>query len=181
VGIEYPGGVIMGVDSLAGDSDSHVTVRADEKVFRVEDLVIGFAGSWRAGQLLRYSFDPPERPERSSDMMEFLCTQFVDAVRHCLNAGGFAATRDGVEGMEDTSFLVAVGEKIYTVDSDYQVGRAACGYAAIGSGMPWAEGALHATRKSKNHRARVILALEAASEHCAWVGAPFIVLGTKAT
>jgi ATP-dependent protease HslVU (ClpYQ) peptidase subunit len=179
VGIEHAGGVVMGADSLAGSGDSYTTIRADEKLFRVDDLIIGFAGSWRAGQLLRYSFDPPERPENPDDIMRYLCSDFVDSVRACLSAGGMSATRESVEGMDDTSFLVAVEGKLYVVDSDFQVARSISGYAAIGSGMPWAEGALHATQKSKNHRARVILALEAAAESCAWVRPPFNILSTK--
>lgn len=177
VGVEHPGGVVMGADSIGIDEDFRATVRSDEKLFRSGDFLIGFAGSFRAGQLLRYSFVPPVRPLHSFDVMRYMCVDFVDGMRECLSAGGVASMRDGVE--EGGNFLVALGAQLFNIDPDYQVGRAACGYAAIGIGEPYAEGALYATRKSKQHKARVLTALEAASEHCAVVRGPFVVLGTK--
>src|ERR1035437_9404131 len=54
--------------------------------------------SAKAGQLLRYSFDPPENPY--DDVMRYLSSDFVDSVRACLSAGGMAATRESVEGMD---------------------------------------------------------------------------------
>ena len=179
VGVERAGGVVMGADTLGTDDDFRATVRTDVKVFRVDDLVIGFAGSFRVGQLLRYSFHPPERPDDPDDIMRYMCVEFVDAVRDCLNSGGATPTRDGVEEAPDTGVLVAVAGKVYMVQADYQVARSVCGYAAIGGGSSYAMGALYATSRSKNHRARVLTALEAASEHCSVVRGPFTILNTK--
>ena len=60
VGLVHEGVVYIGGDS-AGVAGLSLTVRADEKVFRNSDFLMGFTTSFRMGQLLRYSLKPPRR------------------------------------------------------------------------------------------------------------------------
>ena len=60
VGLVHEGVVYIGGDS-AGVARLSLTVRADEKVFRNSDFLMGFTTSFRMGQLLRYSLKPPRR------------------------------------------------------------------------------------------------------------------------
>ncbi len=61
------------------------------------------------------------------------------------------------------------------IDSDYQVGKAACGYDAIGCGDYVALGALFATKGMEfSPKRRLELALLASQEHNTDVCAPFI-------
>jgi len=74
--------VYLGGDS-AGVSGLDVTIRKDPKVFKKDEMVIGYTSSFRMGQLLCFKLKIPKQPSKMDDY-EYLCTLFVDAVRKCL-------------------------------------------------------------------------------------------------
>lgn len=171
VGVEHKGRVWIGGDS-AGVAGYSISSRADEKVFKNGPYVMGFTSSFRMGQLLRYSLVPPAPNTR--DLDRFMVTTFVDAVRACLKAGGYASKDKDVE--EGGTFLVGVAGHLFGIQSDYQVAKEVNGYAAVGCGEDLALGALYATRRMPNQRSRVRSALEAAAEHSAGVVGPFRII-----
>ena len=176
VGIETDDGVVIGGDS-AGVSGYSFSVRMDEKCFVNGPFIFGFTSSFRMGQLLHWSLSPPRLPEDDDDLDRFMVTEFVDIVRKCLIDGGYATKESGAE--EGGTFLVGVAGRLYLIDSDYQVGRNACGYDAVGCGADIALGALHATTNQKNAKKRILAALEAAEAHSAGVSGPFILVEDK--
>lgn len=169
-GIAHGGKVWIGGDS-AGVSGWSLRVRADEKVFRSGHLVMGFTTSFRMGQLLRYGLKVPE--QTGKDDYGFLCTTFVDAVRECLKAGGYATKENEAEKGGD--FLLGYRGNLYHVAADYQVARAAVGFDAVGCGRDVAIGALAVTPKQPPRR-RILTALKAAEDFNAAVRGPFAVV-----
>lgn len=162
--------VYVGGDS-AGASGWDIATRADEKIFRNGDALWGYTSSFRMGQLLRYSFTFPPHPEDVS-LGRFMCTTFINAVRDCLKAGGYA--RKTSEQEEGGIFIVGYRRRIFRVDSDYQVAEMVHNFDAVGCGAPIALGALYATRQvSLSPRQRVHDALEAAAEFSNGVRGPF--------
>jgi hypothetical protein len=172
VGLVHDDRVYIGGDS-AGIADYSVTIRADAKVFRNGPYLLGFTSSFRMGQLLRYALQPPAP---GTDLDRFMVTTFVDAVRDCLKAGGFA-TKDS-EAESGGTFLVGVAGRLFRVEADYQVGESVDQYDAVGCGADIALGALHATADFPPKR-RISLALEAAAKHSAGVRGPFVCLSVK--
>jgi ATP-dependent protease HslVU (ClpYQ) peptidase subunit len=172
VGIAQNNTVTIGGDS-AGVGGYSIQLRADTKVFRNQNYVMGFTTSFRMGQLLRYGTLPPApTAEQNWDLDRFMATTFVDAVRKVLEAGGWLKSSSGVE--EGGTFLVGARGMLYEVHGDFQVGRTLDGYSAVGCGEDLALGALHATVGSDlTTRERVELALRAAEHHSAGVAAPF--------
>lgn len=162
------GKVYIGGDS-AGVADYSLTVRADRKVFRNGDFIMGFTSSFRMGQLLAHAFTPPKR-HPDTDVYKFMVTDFINSVRDCLKAGGFATKQNEVEsgGM----FLVGYEGRLFSVQDDYQVGENLDGFDACGCGCEIAFGALYANRSSKP-KDRVRIALEAAERFSAGVRGPF--------
>jgi ATP-dependent protease HslVU (ClpYQ) peptidase subunit len=174
VGLAHRGRVLIGGDS-AGVSGLDLTVRADTKVFHNGPYLFGFTTSFRMGQLMHHALKPPPPKQR---LERFMTTRFVDAVRSCLKDGGWARKENDRE--EGGTFLVGVQGQLFVVYSDYQVGQAADGYAAIGSGDQIAHGALYATAGTDlSPRRRVLLALAAAERFNAGVRAPFVCLSQK--
>ena len=171
VGLVHEGVVYIGGDS-AGVARLSLTVRADEKVFRNSDFLMGFTTSFRMGQLLRYSLEPPRR-HPDDDIHQYMVVDFVNAVRGCLKAGGYASKEDEVES--GGAFLVGYAGHLFTVDSDYQVGIPEDGFAAVGSGQDIALGALFATQ-GQEPRSRVLTALMSAERFNAGVRGPFHIL-----
>ena len=177
VGIEHETGVYIGGDS-AGIAGWELTVRADPKVFRVGEFLYGIAGSFRMGNLLRYAFVPPPPPKKRKHLDAYMVTAFIDTLRAVVEAGGTREKKNEVESLHNSSFLVAVRGRLFEIDSDFQVGRPASGYAAIGCGSSVALGALHAlvVGVGLTHPTDcVAAALRAAEAHNIGVRGPFII------
>lgn len=170
VGIAEQGKVYIGGDSAA-TSGYVVTLRADPKVFRIGRFLVGFTTSFRMGQLIRYAFHPPEVPG-GMDVFQYMVTMFIDNLRECLKAGGYA--RRDAEQESGGSFLVGYAGRLFAIDNDYQVAESTSPYAAVGSGAETALGALYATRGAPAWQ-RINTALEAASQHTVYVRGPFII------
>ncbi|GAB5505802.1 MAG: hypothetical protein Rhirs2KO_09650 [Rhizobiaceae bacterium] len=168
VGLVENGAVYIGGDS-AGVSDSYLTVRADRKVFRNSDFIMGFTSSFRMGQLLHRAFSPPQR-HPDTDVEKFMVTEFVDAVRQCLKDGGYAEKHNEAE--RGGTFLVGYQGRLFRIDSDYQVGEAADAFDAVGCGHAIAQGALYANPAGRPLD-RLKIALEAAERFSSGVRGPF--------
>jgi len=178
VGLEDHGIIYVGADSAGIDSHSlSIVGRADEKVFVTDDgdFIMGFAGSFRIGQLLRYALVTPDQPGRMDDMA-YMVTDFIDAVRAMQHDKGAREKKDELE-QHEASFIVGYRGHLYVIESDYQVGRPIDNYAAIGCGADMALGAMYATKKLKmKPEERLMLALQAAAEFSAGVRPPFHIL-----
>lgn len=176
--------VVAGGDSAA-IGDRELRIRATRKVFRSGHYVVGFVGSWRMGQILRYVTDFPQPPDELEDdgLEEFMVTEFIRTIRETFQREGFAKSlraalsSEATEEGQEVGGLVLVGVRgqIFEIRADHQVVRPVLPYAAIGCGGPVALGALHAlegiVEMSLEQKARI--ALEAAESYCAGVRAPF--------
>jgi hypothetical protein len=171
VGLVDRGYVYMGGDS-AGVSGWDLVERADRKVFRNGEFIMGFTSSFRMGQLLAFGFDPP-KPTIGKDLFGYMVTDFVDAARQRLKDGGFATKKDEAE--VGGNFLVGVGGRLFNIGSDYQVGESAHGYDACGCGAQIALGSLRSTRRWRDAKARIAEALDAGETFSAGVRRPFFI------
>jgi hypothetical protein len=168
VGIETRVGVLLGADSMGGDTTYWTALTtAEPKVFRSGEYVLGFTTSFRMGDLLRYhlALPPPER----RPLHRHLVTHVVPAIRECLKGGGFATTKEGAETGGD--FLLGVAGQFFHIRGDYSVQRAQHGYDSAGSGAQTALGALAVARGAP--RTRLRSALAAAERHNMGVRGPF--------
>ena len=167
VGIAEGGYVWIGGDS-AGVAGLSLTHRKDIKVFRNGPFIMGFTSSFRMGQLLAHAFRPPKR-HADTDVYAFMVTDFIDAVRSCLKAGGYAEAHNSVE--RGGTFLVGYEGRLFKIEGDYQVGESLTGYDACGCGEDFALGSLYSTTGPPEFRLN--LALQAAAEFSAGVCGPF--------
>lgn len=167
--------VTIGGDSC-GSSGNSIEIRKDVKVFKNGDFVIGCTASFRMIQLLRFSFTPPEI--NSKDIYQYMCTDFVNAVRRCFEGGGYLQRySDGDE--KGGTFLVAYKNRLFKVEEDFQVGEVLIGFDAIGCGGTFALGALYSMAKNDlSTREKVLCALNAAVFFANGVRGPFILLST---
>lgn len=175
VGIVDNGHVYLGGDSAGVDGSYHMEIRRDPKVFRNGEFVMGFTSSFRMGQLLAYSLSPPKR-HPDDDVYKYMVTKFVDAVRDCLKAGGYAEKhRDAEVG---GTFLVGYAGRLFQIQGDYQVSEVAGDFDACGCGAPYAIGVLAATA-GRPIQQRLGEALATAERFSAGVRAPFNFVSTE--
>jgi ATP-dependent protease HslVU (ClpYQ) peptidase subunit len=170
VALKNRGHVWMGADS-AGVGGYSLVQRRDPKIYRVGPMLIGFTTSFRMGQLLAYGLTIPDH-HAGVPAERYFATVFIDAVRACLKAGGWATKKE--ENEIGGTFLVAYRSRIFRIDCDYQVGESMHEYDAVGCGSDLALGALFASRGSQP-TARIRQALQAAEVFSSGVRAPFIV------
>jgi len=171
VGLVSDGKIYMGGDS-ASVSGWDLIVRADEKVFRNDGFLMGFTSSFRMGQLLRYSFNPPTHPD-NMDLMRYMATIFVDSIRQCLKDGGFAKKQNEVES--GGNFLIGYKGRLFQIENDYQVALSRDKFDAVGCGASYALGSLYSTPKMTPLQ-RIKTALQCAENFSAGVRAPFKIL-----
>ena len=169
VGLVAGGAIYMGADS-ASVSGSDMRVRFDRKIFRKGDFVIGFTSSYRMGQLLTYSFEPPVHDRSTKGSFEYMVTHFVDAVRDCLKEGGFATCKDEAE--HGGTFMVGYAGSLFKIDEDYSVAESADPFDACGSGEDYALAALFVTEDMTPEK-RIRTALHAAEHLSTTVRGPY--------
>lgn len=174
VGVIQKGKTYIGADS-AGVGGLDVTIRKDPKVFKVGDFVIGCTSSFRMIQLLRFSLQLP-KVYPDSDIYQYMCTEFINAVRTCFRNGGFLEIDKNVES--GGFFLVGYKDRLFNVEADYQVGEGEKGYDALGCGERFALGALDAMSQEWDAEQKIKKALEIATYRSGGVRPPFIIEST---
>jgi ATP-dependent protease HslVU (ClpYQ) peptidase subunit len=181
-GLVQSGHVYLASDSLGTDAVFSAFHSRQSKLFRAGEFVMGFSGSFRAGQLIQYKFKPPQVPEHD-DIHGYLCTDFVDEMKRCLDGIALDA--------EETEFLVGGFGRLFKIGADFSVSETHCGYAACGSGEDLALGALYVLNNRhveeyehedfKGPIERLGGAISAATEHNAAVGGKIRFLSTDRT
>lgn len=166
----------MGADHAASDDKTGwILSRKEPKCFKVGQYGIAFTDSFRMGQILQYSWNPPKYTptKTNSGLDKFMRTKFVDSVKQAFKDGGYGSI--GSSSDEDTGgiFIVGLEGRIFTIDEDFHVGENVVNYMAEGSGGQIALGALYATKNQKNPKLRIKAALEAATEFNMSVAAPY--------
>lgn len=185
VALRHDDKVYVGGDSAAV-SGWDVSERADSKVFWNKEFLIGFAGSYRFGQIMQYHFSPPSDDGMASYTlkhypMKYMCVYFIPALRACLKENGFLKSENEQEGTGNGYCIVAHGTGMFRIDSDFQVAVPADPFMAIGSGNDLALGALYATSRKRDPRKRLLLALEASAKFNIGVRGPFVIDYTNFT
>lgn len=168
-GVVGPDGTIhLGADSAAS-TDRRIDVCRDPKVFSNGDLVIGYVGSVRVGQVLRDVFAAP--PIGRASLRRYMVAVLVPALRDVLHHERDACG-DAISPLSPGWLLVGARGRLFRMCGDYQIAEPYRGFDAIGTGGPFALGALHATA-ALTPRARVRCALETAAAFTPNVRRPF--------
>lgn len=188
VGIRHATGVLLAGDSVGVNGGGSAQMRKDPKVFRLNrHVAIGYTSSFRMGQLLRFNLSLPAivdavGDKRSDDAFEWAVKEFVPACRTAFRDGGYGTVTPDVGGF----FLLAVRDRLFEIQSDYQVAEPVPSYVSTGSGEDIALGALHVLAGPNGKsltaaKAREIAtkALEAAVFHSAYVRPPFEFVETN--
>lgn len=153
IGIEDEGSTLLLADSM-GSSGWDQAQRRDGKLHTIAEATptapgvgLGFTSSYRMGQVLGYGLRSKDlRLDRAgsgpAERHQWAVETFIPKVRDLLKDAGWLKIDSSRE--EGGCFLLAVGEVLLEVQADLQVASPLDGYSAVGSGYPFALGALHA-------------------------------------
>lgn len=174
VGIEIGGLVWLGGDAscLDEEGDAVVTQR-QSKVFRRGGYIVGFAGSFQVGDLLKYQVKFPTKLTKDHPR------QISEAIQEAFQV-------KKLKNDADWSALVGFGNQLFIVQHDFYTYRHAKPYAAIGaaSAVAVALGTLCTldrvgAKKQMSGRARLKLALENAASFSSNVRDPWKFTQTR--
>src|SRR5882762_132876 len=176
VGLVADETVYIGSDSLGTDENGKTLISTYGKIIRIGDFLIGKAGSIRMGQILQYSFKPPEYNSDEYDPRKdtiscYMATLFVEEMKACFEK---YALKDDDRGV----ILVGFKRRLFYISAhNYQIEEDVCGYNAIGCATDIALGSLYTTEGVADWLpgSRVKMALEASEKHNAHVRGPFII------
>lgn len=176
--VDPEGSIWMGGDSVSLQGDC---VRIDRrlKVFRHGRFLIGTAGSQRVGQILEYTFEPPDNTSESLDA--YMVKEFVPALRIHMESQGGDIKRDNQRTQIDGNCLIGIEGQLFEVDVSYAVVSPRTPFYAIGCASQEAMAAMYTARElveGISARRLVECGLKAAAEFDINIRPPFSILGS---
>lgn len=140
--IQGPTWVVVAYDSQVSEDSGrkYVLPKDAGKVAENNEYIFGVAGDLRAVNILSHAFLPPDPGKKSgAELDEFMSTKFMSSLKKCFDANFY-----GKDGEQGSNILVAVNGTAYEVGGNYDCIRDAYGFYSVGTGSPYALGALHA-------------------------------------
>jgi ATP-dependent protease HslVU (ClpYQ) peptidase subunit len=189
VGIQGDGYAVLCTDSRIAVVDENGSINpittlgyGMSKVAQNGPYLIGAAGDVRAINILHHAFTPPTPPAnlKGKRLDAFMTVKFIPALRECLEKQGYSYfdKDSNFTASFASTIITVIHSTIYVIDGDYAWASDAQGLYAIGSGSPYALGALHVLapkRKPVISTAKTIAikALAAAAKYDSGTGAPY--------
>lgn len=163
----------MMADRQSTSEDDEILITADAKIFLKEDMLLGFCGLYSDAQAVRHRFEFPERAHKE-EAAAYLYSKWLPAYREFMNAERRVVTPDEKSRRElsDTYGMLALEGALFLLTSDFAALPIAAEFLAIGSGGPYARGALYALR-TRNPKVKLTCALEIAAQCSSSVSGPF--------
>lgn len=140
--IRGPAWVLVGCDSIivAEGERKYVLPEDTAKVFWNGAYLMGVAGDLRVINVLQHAFEPPDASRmRGTRLDKFMISSFIPALKTCMEEN-LGSSKD----LAGCTVLVVVNKVAYEIGNSYEIIRDEIGIHAIGTGAPFALGALYA-------------------------------------
>lgn len=181
VGVAIDGEVYIGADSVGATSSKKNTYEKP-KVFHNDDFIIGYTSSFRMGQILEFSWEPPVREYNKEgtefkiqDDYKYLVKKVVPSIQKAFEDNGYdKKTNDGES--KGGEFILGYNGNVYVVQNDFSVLQPSDNYISVGSGLHVALGSLASTEywfgDNTIVEERIRLAIETAEKYIPTVQGP---------
>lgn len=144
IGIQKPDHCLLVADSRTTDDGgraySHPTVA---KITKRGKFIIAGSGLTQPCDIVQHMWKPPTPPPHAyKDLYHYMIESVVPSIRVALTVNGYQPEKDSTE--QDFVFLIAIKGTIFELDETLSVLMRDDGIYGVGSGAPYAIGALHA-------------------------------------
>lgn len=187
VGIQGDGYCLLAADTRITSTDSAgvpyqiMTLKSETSKIAVNGkYLIGTAGDLRAINLLTHTLNPPICPLnlKGKKLDEFITNKLIPAIKEMFEKNGYTTNETyGVTKAEyDSELIVAINQTLYHIDGDYSWFTDQTGIYTLGTGAPYALGALHnmpVPRNPAQAKKQAIKALATASKYDPNTGSPY--------
>ena len=170
IGIQHKNKSEIYVDSRVTDDNGVIYTHPDMMKFAERGaFIIAGSGETLPCDVAQKIWQPPKlTPKDRKDIYSFMIKKAMPSLRECLSANGYNFDEDHDKSKDGLrfQFLMAVGGEIFDIDQDLAVMRSDSGHYAVGSGAPYALGALTVGAKPMK-------AMEAAAKLTAFTSGPY--------
>lgn len=180
IGIEYKDKVYIGGD-IQATGGNHKVVHTQPKVYKIGDMIIGYSGSYRFGQLLETGLSDPFIPAKGYSTYKWLVNVIVPEVVNILESGGYFGDEDSVDSpsISGGNCLIGVTDELWELQDDFSLLRSVRGYNAVGSGHEYALAATEALKDQfKTPEPLMQKVMSIVNMHCPSVGSKAVILHT---
>lgn len=173
IGVQYADKAVIVADSRVTDDGGRVYTHPQmQKITERNGFIIAGAGEVAPCDIANHLWVPPKPTSKDKeDLYHFMITKVMPSLRKCLidNGYNFEEPHDRSKDGLRFQLLLAVGGEIFDISDDLSVCMDESGLYGVGSGSPYALGALAVGAKP-------LKAMEAAAKLSAFTAAPFQVL-----
>lgn len=171
IGVEYKDKAILIADNRVTDDSGRVYSHPEmEKISERGALLIAGSGEVSPCDIAQHMWNPPKPTAKDKDnVYHFMISKVMPSLRKCLEENGYNFNEDHDKSKEGLrfQFLIACCGQLFDIDQDLAVMRSSDGIYGVGSGAPYALGALHAGAKP-------LKAMEIAAKVSAFTAGPFL-------
>ena len=148
VGVQYKDKCIIVADNQVTDDQGRRFNHPDmKKIAQRGAFLVAGSGEVSPCDIVQHFWTPPKPTAKDKDdLYHFVITKAMPSMRKCLTDNGYDFNEgkgDGKDsGEQRFHFILAVGGELFDVADDLSVCRTGDGWYAVGSGAPYALGAL---------------------------------------
>jgi len=172
IGVEYADKcTILADNRITDDSGRIYSHPVMAKISDVGPFLIAGSGEVAPCDIAQHLWKPPSPTTKDKqNLYHFMIAKAMPSFRQCLEDSGYNFNEEHDKSKDGLrfQFLMAIGGEIFDVDEDLAVLRSEDGIYGVGSGSPFALGALHAG-------ATPLEAMEIAAKLTAFTAGPFLV------
>lgn len=155
IGLQGDGWAVIGTDSLISSFDDQGFITGQSKlpadtskIVNKDGFILGAAGDVRAINLLHHVLQVPTTryATTTEKLNQYVTKRFIPALRECFDEHGFSAPEKGDRdhrAEHGSTIILSVNAHVYVIESDYSWASDASGIYVIGTGSPYAKGAIH--------------------------------------
>lgn len=153
VGIQGDGFAVVATDSRISSMDSGgfafqvgTLAAGTSKIAQNGKYLLGAAGDVRAINIIHHAFVPPTPSPtvKGKKLDQFITLKFIPQLRDTFEEAGYAPSSKDEQAEHGSTILVVVNQTIYIIEGDYSWTSDNNGIFAIGTGAPYALGAIQA-------------------------------------
>lgn len=174
IGLEEGGKAYVGADSMQIEGLDNA-ISTNKKIFRRNGFIFAHTGQCRGTQIMKYLIDIPLIDDTDE---EFIFKHISEPLRMKMKEIGYSEIKDNIE-MHRDRWIVAHKNKVYLINSDWEVARKANGLAVGGCGGDYATGAMFALKNILPPKKRIERALKISAKCSVGVGPPFVIWETE--
>lgn len=144
VAIECEDHCIVAADSITVGGNGRRYIHSDmAKISERGAFLIAGAGDAQPCDALQHTWNPPRVLQKDKEnLFSFMVNKVVPSMRECIKNSGYDPDKDDKDAGFD--FIIAVGGELFEVDTTFNVAKTKDNIYGVGSGSPFAMGALAA-------------------------------------